>query len=125
MHNVTSTQIPPGSLLDPLSPPSPICVGDFFDFVHTTAAPPAEADEQASLSTTDFGRVLRDYLEDLVSPINYDVRTIGIDLDPAQLTKLGAMADTGANVCMQKENTGLVNIRHLSCCSILAAIDQG
>ncbi len=52
-------------------------------------------------------------MENLVSPINYGVRTIGIDSDPARLTKLGAMADTGANVCMQKDETGLVNVQEI------------
>jgi hypothetical protein len=113
IHDVTSPQIPPGSLFDTLRPPSLTCVGDFINFNHTTAAHPADTDDQGSLSTIDFGQVLGDYLEDLVSPVNYDVRSIGIDSDPARLTKLGAMADTGANVCMQKDDTGLVNIQEI------------
>lgn len=117
MSDLPSPAIPPGSTLDHRCPPSPTGVMDFNE--------PEDS---------DFDDL--DGLDDIFSALANDVvvrtqsiaRTIGVDGDTATLHRVlakGAMADSGANVCITPDSSNIINIRNIPPVSLNLALDDG
>lgn len=120
MSDVSTPPLPPGSVVDPRRPHSPTSVAQsLYDNIVV---------EETPHEKNDFEDIFEELANDLVVPVLCSARTIGLDGDTGRLMKRGnggAMADSGANVCMTHSEDGLVNVHNVPPITLNLALDDG
>lgn len=114
LHNPT---VPPGSVFDHCRPRSPTGIMDYDD-----------SHDQTGEDLDGLDDIFSAFTNAVVVPIQGAARTIGVDGDHTTLSRVtdkGAMADSGANVCVTPDSNNLINVRPIPPISLNLALDDG